>query len=491
MAKKAAVATTKEKAAADTADVHGPARALAARLARLSGELSDEEVAPAARMSLTETQYARSGELSIAYQVTGKGPDLVLIPGSLSHVELGWETPPTEMLYRGLSRFSRMITFDKRGTGLSDRSVELPTLEERMDDVRAVMDAVECEKAIVVGISEGGPMALLFAATYPQRVAALVLWATFARLAWAPDYPQGVDRLQGELFCDQIEQAWGRGLVWPLISTHDAPDDEATRRLLATMERNSATPAMAAAASRFAMRIDARPVLSAISAPTLVVHRTGDPLTSVVHARYLAEHIRGARLAEFPGEFHFSALGKDDEPLDEIEEFLTGTRHEHEIDRVLKTVLFTDIAGSTAQAVCMGDRRWHELLDTHDSTVRRELKRFRGQEVKSTGDGFLACFDGPARAIRCARAISDETRAIGLEVRAGLHSGECVVRGEDFAGVAVHIGARVAGLAGPGEVLVTSTVRDLVTGSGIEFDDRGRHELKGIPGDWQLLAVTS
>jgi pimeloyl-ACP methyl ester carboxylesterase len=487
------MAPLKDKAAASTADVHDASRVLARRLERVSDELAHEDRAPeqqAAPTRAPETRYARSGELSIAYQVAGKGPDLVLVPGSLSHVELGWETPATSLLYPRLSQFSRMITFDKRGTGLSDRSAALPTLEERMDDVRAVMDAAHCKAAAVVGISEGGPMALLFAATYPERVTALVLWATFARATWAPDYPQGIDARIGEQFCDHIEEAWGHGRVWPLISTQDAPDDEATRRHLARMERNSATPAMAAAALRFALRIDARQALSAISARTLVVHRTGDPLTSVVHARHLAEHIRGARLAEFPGEFHFSYLGKDEDILDEIEEFLTGKHQQPEIDRVLKTVLFTDIAGSTAQAARSGDRRWHELLDAHDSTVRRELDRFSGQEVKSTGDGFLACFDGPARAIHCARAISDKAHTIGLEVRAGLHSGECVPRGRDFAGVAVHIGARVAGLADPGEVLVTSTVRDLVAGSNIEFADRGRHTLRGVPGKWQLLAVT-
>jgi len=278
--------------------------------------------------------------------------------------------------------------------------------------------------------------------------------------------------------------------VWPMISTNDSPDDEATRRRYARLERNSATPAMASAANRFALRVDAREALGAISAPTLVVHRSDDPVTPLEHGRYLAEHIRGARLAVFPGAFHFSGIGNDEDALDEIEQFLTGTRAEHEIDRVLKTVLFTDIAGSTERAVQMGDRRWHELLATHDSTVRRELTRFHGQEVKSTGDGFLACFDGPARAIRCARAIGEEVGAIGLEVRAGLHAGECVARGEDLAGVAVHIGARVARLASPGEVLVTSTVRDLVAGSDIEFTDRGAHSLKGVPGEWHLLAVT-
>jgi class 3 adenylate cyclase len=333
-------------------------------------------------------------------------------------------------------------------------------------------------------------MALLFAATYPERVSALVLWATFARLAWAPDYPDGVDLDEAETFCDQIEESWGKGHVLPLIAVHDAPDDDATRRRMARFERNSATPAMAAAANRFSLHIDARHALSAISAPTLVVHRSGDPLINVLHGRYLAEHIRGARFKEFPGDFHESFLGKDEEIVDEIEEFLTGIRPEHQIDRVLKTIMFTDIVGSTERAVSIGDRRWHELLDIHDSAVRGELERFHGREVKTVGDGFLAAFDGPARAIRCAQAINEKVGAIGLEVRTGLHSGECETRGDDLAGVAVHIGARVGSLAGPSEVLVTSTVRDLVTGSGVEFSDRGRHTLRGIPGEWQLLAVS-
>ena len=437
-----------------------------------------------------ETRYAKSGDLSIAYQVTGEGPDLVCVAGSLSHVELGWETPATAPIYRRLARFARLITFDKRGMGLSDRSAALPTLEERMDDVRAVMDAAGSGSASLVGMSEGGPMSLLFAATYPERVTTLVLWSTFARLAWAPDYPFGVEQQLGDAFCDQLERFWGTGRVWPIISTNDSPDDQATLRRYARLERNSATPAMASAANRFSLRVDAREALDTISAPTLVVHRSEDPVTPLEHGRYLAEHIRGARLAEFPGAFHFSGIGNDEDVLDEIEQFLTGTRAEHEIDRVLKTVLFTDIANSTERAVQMGDRRWRELLATHDSTVRRELARFRGREVKSTGDGFLACFDGPARAIRCARAIGEEVRAIGIEVRAGLHAGECVERGGDLAGVAVHIAARVARLASPGEVLVTSTVRDLVAGSDIEFTDRGAHALQGVPGEWQLLAVT-
>jgi class 3 adenylate cyclase len=469
--------------------VHAAEKALARKLRRVGDDLAREEEAAEPRARGTETRYAKSGDLSIAYQVVGNGPDVVFVAGSVSHVELGWEAPPTAPVHRRLSRFGRMVTFDKRGVGLSDRSTNLPTLEQRMDDVRAVMDAADCERAAVVAMSEGGPMALLFAATYPERVSALVLWATFARIAWAPDYPAGIDVGEAEAFCDQIEESWGHGRVLPLIATQDAPDDEATRRRFARFERSSATPAMAAAANRFSLYIDAREALGAISAPTLVIHRTGDPVVNVAHGRYLAEHIPGARFSEYPGDFHESALGRDEEVLDEIEEFLTGSRQEREIDRVLKTIMFTDIVASTERAVSMGDRHWRELLDAHDSAVRGELERFQGDEVKTIGDGFLAAFDGPARAIRCAQAIADKAADMGLEIRAGLHTGECEARGDDLAGIAVHIGARVGSLADPGEVLVTSTVRDLVTGSGVEFHDRGMHELKGIPGEWQLLAV--
>jgi class 3 adenylate cyclase len=485
------VAIRREGSTAPAADPHDAERALARRLRRVGDDLAREQEASERRAGGRETRYAKSDDLSIAYQVVGSGPDVVFVAGSVSHVELGWEAPPTAPVHRRLSRFGRMITFDKRGVGLSDRTAELPTLEERMDDLRAVMDAADCERAAIVGMSEGGPMALLFAATYPERVSALVLWATFARIAWAPDYPEGVDVEETEAFMDQIEESWGHGRVLPVIATQDAPDDEATRRRFARYERSSATPAMAAAANRFSLHIDARHALSAISAPTLVIHRTGDPLINVAHGRYLAEHIPGARFSEYPGDFHESAMGRDEEVLDEIEEFLTGSRQEREIDRVLKTIMFTDIVESTERAVRMGDRRWHELLDAHDSIVRGELERFHGREVKTIGDGFLAAFDGPARAIRCAQTITEKAGDMGLEVRAGLHSGECEARGDDLAGIAVHIGARVGGLAGPSEVLVTSTVRDLVTGSGVEFDDRGSHKLKGIPGEWQLLAVPS
>ena len=483
------MAIDREVPTAPSADRYDAEKTLAAKLRGVGDDLARDQEASERRASSAETRYAKSGDLSIAYQAVGSGPDVVFVAGSVSHVELGWEAPPTAPVHRRLSRFGRLITFDKRGVGLSDRTTELPTLEQRMDDVRAVMDAADCERAAVVGMSEGGPMALLFAATYPERVSALVLWATFARVAWAPDYPDGIDVQEAEAFMDQIEESWGHGRVLPLIATQDAPDDEATRRRFARYERASATPAMAAAANRFSLYIDAREALDAISAPTLVIHRTGDPLINVAHGRYLAEHIRGARFSEYPGDFHESALGKDEEVLDEIEEFLTGSRGEREIDRVLKTIMFTDIVESTQRAVSMGDHRWHEVLEAHDSAVRGQLERFHGDEVKSIGDGFLAAFDGPARAIRCAQAITGKAADMGLDVRAGLHTGECVARGDDLAGIAVHIGARVGSLAGPGEVLVTSTVRDLVTGSGVEFHDRGRHELKGIPGEWQLLAV--
>jgi class 3 adenylate cyclase len=442
------------------------------------------------RVDVPETRYAKNGDLSIAYQVVGDGPlDIVFISGFVSHVEFGWELRPFRRMWERLSSFSRLIVFDKRGTGLSDRTERIPTLEERMDDVRAVMDAAGSERAALVGISEGGPMELLFAATYPERTTALVLWASFARSVQAPDYPVGIDPAVAEATIQRVERDWGKGRAIRAIAFQDAPRDESTQRLLARAERNSATPALAAAALNFGARTDVRHVLHTISAPTLVLHRTGDPLISVGCGRYLAEHIAGARFIELPGNFHLSGVGQDDEALEEIEEFLTGQRHVPEVDRVLKTVLFSDIVGSTERAAQLKDRRWKELLDAHDSAVRSELDRFHGHEVTTTGDGFLAAFDGPGRAINCAQAIALRSRDLGLEVRAGVHSGECERRGDDLAGIAVHIGARVASLAGPGEVLVTSTVRDLVNGSDIAFVDRGCHALKGVPGEWQVLAV--
>ena len=437
-----------------------------------------------------ETRYAKSGALSIAYQVVGEGPfDIVLVQGFVSHVELAWETPNFAAIYKRLSSFGRLIVFDKRGTGLSDRTMRLPSLEERMDDVRAVMDAAGSERAAIIGVSEGGPMSLLFAATYPERTAALVLWATFARQLHAGDYPIGIRAEQAERVYKLVEEHWGKGRVLRRIVLQDAPQEPFMMDLLGRYERNSATPAAAVAAIRFGVLSDVRRVLPAISAPTLVVHHTGDPLVSVEHGRYLAQRVAGAQMAEFPGNIHMSAIGADGPLLDSVEHFLTGNRVERPVERVLKTILFTDIVGSTERAAELGDQGWRTLLDAHDRMARLEIERASGQEVKTTGDGFLAAFDGPARAIVCARMIAEQARGLGLEIRAGLHTGECEVRGDDLAGIAVHIGARVASLAEAGEILVTGTVRDLVVGSGIEFDDRGEHELKGVPGEWRILAA--
>jgi class 3 adenylate cyclase/pimeloyl-ACP methyl ester carboxylesterase len=439
-----------------------------------------------------ETRYAKSGELSIAYQVFGEGPfDLVFVPGFISHCDLAWEMPLMREVLTRLASFARVITFDKRGTGLSDRSLGFGTAEDRMDDIRAVMDAAESERAALVGISEGGPLGLLFAATYPERTTAAVPWGTFARVLAAPDYPIGLDPGDVEEFLDTVGAIWGNGRALRFFIRH-IPEDRETNALLARYERSATTPTVAREILRRNTEIDIRSALAAVSAPTLVLHRSRDPIVPIACGKYMADNITDARFVELPGEWHLNGSpGGERDSLDLIEEFLTGRRHEGEIevDRVLKTVLFTDIVGSTARAATEGDRRWRDLLDAHDDAIRRQLGRFRGEEVNTTGDGFLAAFDGPGRAIHCARIIAETARTLGLEVRAGVHTGECELRGDNLAGIAVHIGARVANLAGAGEVLVTSTVRDLVQGSGIEFADRGRHELKGVPGEWQVLAV--
>jgi class 3 adenylate cyclase len=441
---------------------------------------------------VSRTRYARSGEFSIAYQVAGDGPlDVVFVPGFVSHVEHGWELPGWGPAWRRLSSFARLIVFDKRGTGLSDRTTTMPTLEERMDDVRAVMDAAGSKRAALIGLSEGGPMSLLFAATYPDRTSALVLWGSFARTMYGPDYPIGYPPELTERVIERVIDRWGDGVMLSRIAFSRDPTDEATLEFFGRVERNSATPTGAAAALRFGQQTDVRHVLPAIAVPTLVVHRTWDPLVVIPQGRYLADHIPGARMVELPGDFHIGGHpGANDDLLEIVEEFLTGTRAAApEIDRILATILFTDIVGSTERAAELGDRRWRDVLDAHDAAVRRELIRFRGRELKTTGDGFFAAFDGPARAVRCAQAIAGAAGGLGLGVRAGLHTGECELRGEDLAGLAVHIGSRVANLAAPGEVLVTSTVRDLVVGSGIEFDERGEQALRGVPESWRIFAV--
>lgn len=440
-------------------------------------------------MDVPKTRYAKSGDVHIAFQVVGEGPlDLVYVPGFVSHIEYEWEQPRAAKFLQRLASFSRLIRFDKRGTGLSDRVPGIPTLEQRMDDVRAVMDAVGSEKAALLGISEGGPMSLLFAATYPQRTSALILYGSYARRAWALDHPCGVSEEEMQRVLDAMEREWGG----PATIDTRAPSmahDEGYRQWLGNYLRLAASPGAAMAIMRMNMEIDVRHVLPAIRVPTLILHRTGERLTRVEQARYMAERIPGARLVELPGIDHTPYAGDADAIADEVEEFLTGVRHRVEPDRVLATVLFTDIVGSTERAARLGDRRWRELIEGHHALVRRELARFRGREIDTAGDGFLATFDGPARAIHCACAISDAVKPLGIEIRAGLHTGECEVMGERVGGIAVHIGARVAALAAPGEVLVSSTVKDLVAGSGLEFDDRGMHALKGIPGEWRLFAV--
>ncbi len=433
-----------------------------------------------------ETRYAKSGDVNIAYQVVGDGPlDLVWSRGSVTHLELAWEDPPTARFIRRLASFSRLIMFDKRGTGLSDRVAitELPTLEQRMDDVRAVMDAVGAERAALFGSSEGGPMSVLFAATYPRRTSALVLYGAFARFP-----AKGLTAEQLQPILDAMERGWGQGIDLAMWAPSQAHDPHLQQRY-ARSQRLGASPGAAVALFRMNVEIDIRRVLPAIRVPTLVLHRTGDQVVPVREGRYFAAQIPDAKYVELPGIDHFPTIGDTDAILDEVQEFLTGVRPAPEPDRVLATILFTDIVGSTQRAAELGDRRWHDLLDSYYGLARRELERFRGREVKTTGDGFLATFDGPARGIRCACAVSEAVEQLGIAIRAGLHTGECEVMAGDVGGIAVHIGARVAAEATAGEVLVSSTVKDLVAGSGLQFTDRGPHSLKGLPEEWRLFAV--
>jgi pimeloyl-ACP methyl ester carboxylesterase len=437
------------------------------------------------------TRYARSGSVHIAYQVIGQGPmDLVLVPGWLSHLESVWEEPGLARLLERLATFSRLILFDKRGTGLSDRvpEAELPTLEQRMSDVQAVMEAAGSERAALLGVSEGGPMCALFAATYPERTTALIMYGSYPRWVRADDYPWAMTREQHEQAMAVFEQRWGEPIGLKVFAPSVAAD-EGFRQRWGRLLRQSASPAAAVALYRMNIEIDIRHVLPTIHVPTLLIHRSGDQVTDVAGSRFMAERIPGARLVELPGVDHVAWVGDSDAIVDEIEEFLTGARPVAEPDRVLATVLFVDMVGSTERAVAMGDRRWREVLTGYREAVRRELGRFRGREVDMAGDGFLATFDGPARAVRCASSVKEAVRPLGLEVRAGLHTGEVELMGDRVAGIAVHIGARVGALADPGEVLVSSTVKDLVAGSGLRFVDRGAQALKGVPGEWRLFAV--
>jgi class 3 adenylate cyclase/esterase/lipase len=438
----------------------------------------------------SDIKYARSGDVHIAYRVFGDGPlDLVLIPGTLSHADLYWEFPLNQYLLKRLTSFARVIVFDKRGQGLSDRVGE-QTLEERIGDVRAVMDAAGSPRAAIFGWSEGGSMSLMFSATYPARTSALVLCGSFASVKAEP---WAVKPEQWDEFLRQVENRWGQGVLVP-INAPSRRDDEAFLQWFGQLERASASPGAILALMRANFEIDVRHVLPAIQAPTLILHRVGDRTVPVEAGRYLSRHIRGAKYVELPGDDHLLQAFDQatlDLLIDEMEEFITGTRRGPEPDRELVTVMFTDIVGSTERAVAVGDRRWRELLDGYVGLARRQLERFRGREIDVAGDGLFAIFDGPARAIRCACTIRDAVRQLDLQVRAGLHTGECEVAGSKVSGIAVHTGARVAAAARPQEVLVSATVKDLVAGSGIQFDDRGSHALKGVPGDWRLFAVTS
>jgi pimeloyl-ACP methyl ester carboxylesterase len=435
---------------------------------------------------LPETHYARSGDVNIAYQVMGDGPfDLVLISGFVSHLDLDLDEPRMAYFLRRLASFSRLIRFDKRGTGLSDRPGGLPDLETRMDDVRAVMDAVGSERAALLGYSEGGPMSCLFAATYPERTSALVIYASYAkRQDPDDDYPWAATSSERRAYAQQIERDWG---VDADLGSMAPNADAVLRAWWARRARAAASPAAARDLVLVNSLIDTRAVLPTIRVPTLVLHRTGDRDSRVEEGRYLAEHIPGARFVELPGDDHFVSIDPD-QILDEVEEFLTGARPAPEPDRVLATVLFTDIVGSTEQAAQLGDRRWRDLLERYQTLAQREVERFRGRAIDTAGDGMFATFDGPARGIRCARAVDSSARELGIHVRAGLHTGEWELMGDKVAGVAVHTGARIMAQAQPGEILVSSTVRDLVAGSGIEFEDRGEHELKGV-GCWRLYSV--
>ncbi len=436
-----------------------------------------------------ETRYARSGDVNIAYQVPGDGPrDLVFVMGWVSNIEVFWEEPTLARFLTRLASFSRLILFDKRGTGLSDRVLDMPSLEVRMDDVRAVMDAVASQRATLFGVSEGGPMCALFSATYPSRVSALVMHGGFPRRIKAPDYPWGPTKEERQAWIEQMRREWG-GPFGLAVRAPSMVGDERFSRWWARLLRMSASPAAVTALVAMNDEIDIRHILSAIRVPTLLLHSVRDAALPIGASRYMAERIPGARLVELPGEDHLPWLSDADAILGEIEEFLTGVRQSAEPDRVLATVLFTDIVGATEKAGVLGDRRWHDLLDSHHEMVRRELARYRGREINTAGDGFFAAFDGPARAVRYARAISDGVRSLGLDIRAGLHTGECEVMGEDIGGIVVHIGARIAALAGPGEVLVSSTVKDLVAGSGLSFRDHGGSLLKGVSGEWRLYSA--
>ena len=435
------------------------------------------------------TMYAKSGDVNIAYQAVGEGPlDLVLVPGWVSNIEVAWEEPRHAYFLRRLASFARLILFDRRGTGLSDRGSTPSTLEERMDDVRAVMDAVGIRRAALFGYRGGGPMCLLFAATYPERTTALVLYGSYARRTWAPDYPWGPTPEEHEAFLDRIRQAWGTELHAQLLAP-SAARDERFRQWWASYQRLSASPNAALAVARMNAEIDLRHVLPAVRVPTLILHRSGDPEIAAGGSRYMAERIPGSTYVELPGVDHLPWIGDADRILDEIQAFLAPTRAPIEADRVLLTVLIADTLGASESSAAVSHDQWRDRLATYRDAVRRAVERFRGVERSSAGERVVATFDGPGRGISCARAIVQAAESLGIAVRTGLHTGECEVVAGDLIGAAVEIATRVAVRAGPGEVLVSNTVKDLVAGSSIAFADVEVGALTAAGAAWRLSRV--
>jgi class 3 adenylate cyclase len=440
---------------------------------------------------LPRTKYARSGDVRIAYQISGDAPvDVVWAPGTMSHLDLDWEIPERALFFERFSKFCRLIRFDKRGTGLSDRPLKMATLEERADDIRAVMDDIGLERANIFGVSEGGSMACLFAATYPQRVNSLLVWGAQARWIASPDHPWGQTQEEHDQMIAMIDDDW------PSFDYITGPGagvgrdaDPAFIESISRYMRAAANPSAVRAYEIMNGQIDTRPILPSIQAPTLVMNRKGDPCARIEAARDMASRIPDAKFNEYPGNSHSMMLDDMETILSDIQEFITGERPIDSYDRILATVLFVDIASSTERAAALGDTRWRNVLNSYYAIVRKEFSRFRGKERNTTGDGFLATFDGPARAIRCALAIAQRVKQLGIDVRASVHTGECELMGENVGGIAVHIGARIMAQAEPGNVLVSGTVKDLVAGSGIDFEDRGVHQLKGVPGEWRLFAA--
>lgn len=437
------------------------------------------------------TRYARSDDICIAYQVTGDGPvDVIWAPGTMSHLDMDWENPRRAMFFEKFSQFCRLIRFDKRGTGLSDRPIKMATLEERTDDIRAVLDAVGLQRAHIFGVSEGGSMASMFAAMYPERTQSLIIWGAQAKWINTPDHPWGQTGAEYEEMIRGIQDDWPtvHYVVGPGAGLGQDADPVLIENVLRYM-RAAASPSAVRAYEEMNALVDTRPILPSIRAPTLVMNRTGDPCAIVGAARDMAERIPGARFVEYPGESHSIMLDDMDVILSDIQEFITGERRIEAADRVLATVMFIDIAGSTDRAVQMGDAAWADTLRAYYGVVRRTLTKHRGREANVAGDGFLATFDGPARAVRCALELTKAVRELGLEIRGGVHIGECEMIGDDVGGVAVHIGARIMSEASPGEVLASSTIKDLVAGSGLSFTDRGERALKGVPGAWRIYAA--